>query len=275
LNAPIAEGGIVGIGHGAAVAGMRPIAEIMFCDFSLIAADELFNQVATCRYMYNGNVDVPLVVRSRCSAGRGYGAQHSSDTVGQFALYPGWRIVAPTCPFDYVGLFNTAMQSLDPVLMLEHHELYPFAGDVPENDLDFFVPFGSAAVRRQGTDLTIIGYLSLVPRLLRIADQLYTDAGINAEVIDLRTLDYANIDFGTLGLSVKKTGRVAIVEQAMATQGLGPYIASHIHERFHAHLKQPVKLLASKPVPIPVSQVLEQTVLISNDEIRESLKALQ
>ena len=158
LNAPIAEGGIVGLGQGAAVMGMRPIVELMFCDFGLIAADELFNQCATCRYMYNGRVDVPLVVRSRCSAGRGYGAQHSSDTAGLFALFPGWRIVAPTTPFDYIGLFNSAMRSLDPVLVLEHHELDPLEGPIPEADLDYLIPFGQAKVRRAGADLTVITY---------------------------------------------------------------------------------------------------------------------
>jgi len=271
LNAPIAEGGIVGLGQGAAVMGMRPIAELMFCDFGLIAADELFNQCATCRYMYNGRVDVPLVVRSRCSAGRGYGAQHSSDTVGLFALYPGWRIVAPTTPFDYIGLFNTAMRSLDPVLVLEHHELDPLEGPVPESDLDYLIPFGQAKVRRTGADLTVITYLSLVPRVLAIAEQLAGDEGIDIEVIDLRTLDYAHIDFDTISASLEKTRRGVIVEQAMATQCLGPYIATQLHQKCHDQLRQPIRLLASFPVPIPVSKVQEATVLISDDTIRNGL----
>jgi 2-oxoisovalerate dehydrogenase E1 component len=251
--------------------GMRPIAELMFCDFGLIAADELFNQCATCRYMYNGRVDVPLVVRSRCSAGRGYGAQHSSDTVGLFALYPGWRIVAPTTPFDYIGLFNTAMRSLDPVLVLEHHELDPLEGPVPESDLDYLIPFGQAKVRRTGADLTVITYLSLVPRVLAIAEQLAGDEGIDIEVIDLRTLDYAHIDFDTISASLEKTRRGVIVEQAMATQCLGPYIATQLHQKCHDQLRQPIRLLASFPVPIPVSKVQEATVLISDDTIRNGL----
>ena len=271
LNAPIAEGGIVGMGHGAAVQGMRPIAELMFCDFALVAADELFNQVATCRYMYNGRVDVPLVVRSRSSAGRGYGAQHSGDTAGQFALYPGWRIVAPTTSFDYIGLFNTAMRSLDPVLVLEHHELDPLGGPVPEDDLDFFIPFGSASVPRQGNDLTVVTYLSMAPRLLKIAEELSAEKGIDIEVIDLRTLDYANIDYETICNSAAKTGQVAIVEQAMETQSLGCHIAAKIHEQLYDQLKQPVRRLCSLSVPIPVSFTLERTVQISDERIRDGL----
>ncbi len=267
-NAPIAEGGIVGLGHGAAVVGMRPIAEIMFCDFALVAADELFNQVGTCRYMYNGRVDVPLVVRSRSSAGRGYGAQHSGDTVGQFALYPGWRIVAPTTPFDYIGLFNTAMQSLDPVLVLEHHELDPVDGRVPSEEMDYFIPFGSAAVRRTGSDLTVVTYLSMVPRVLRIVDELSTEQDVDIEVIDLRTLDYAHLDFDTILSSASKTGQVVIVEQAMETQSLGGLIASKIHEELHDRLKQPVRRLHSLSVPIPVSFTQERTVLISDERVR-------
>lgn len=273
-NAPIAEGGIVGLGHGAAVMGMRPIMEIMFCDFALVAADELFNQVATCRYMYNGRVDVPLVVRSRCSAGRGYGAQHSGDTAGQFAMYPGWRIVAPTTAFDYIGLFNSAMQSLDPVLVLEHHELDLLEGSVPTDDLDFLIPFGSASVPRQGNDLTVITYLSMVPRVLQIAKELSAEEGIDMEVIDLRTLDYAHLDFATIQASVAKTGQALIVEQAMETQSLGPHIATKIHEQLHGELKQPVRRLSSLNVPIPVSFTQERTVLISDDIVRDGIRQM-
>ena len=270
-NAPIAEGGIVGMGHGAAVAGMRAIAEIMFCDFALIGADELFNQVATCRYMYNGRVDVPLVIRSRCSAKRGFGAQHSGDTAGLFALYPGWRIVAPTTPFDYVGLFNSAMHSLDPVLMLEHHELDPLSGPVPKDDLDYFIPLGKASTPRCGDDLTIVAYLSLVPRVLNLAEEMAKDHDINIEVIDLRSLDYASIDYDLINASAAKTGKVMIVEQAMETQSLGRHVAARIHEELHRELAQPVARVCSLSAPIPVSKTLEESVLVSDDTIREKI----
>ena len=269
LNAPIAEGGIVGLGHGAAVAGMRPIMEIMFCDFSLIAADELYNQVASCRYMYNGRVDVPLVVRSRCSTGRGFGAQHSGDTVGLFAMFPGWRIVAPTTPFDYIGLFNAAMQSLDPVFVVEHHELYMAAGPIPEDDLDYLVPLGKAAVRRHGSDVTVLAYLSMVPRVMRIAEELAQHEGLDLEVIDLRTLDYANIDYDTISQSLAKTGRAVIVEQAPQTQCLGPFIAAELQKHLQDML--PIRLVSSMPTPIPVSKVQETAVLIDDEQIRNDI----
>jgi 2-oxoisovalerate dehydrogenase E1 component len=273
-NAPIAEGGIVGMGHGAAVAGMRAISEIMFCDFALIGADELFNQVATCRYMYNGRVDLPLVVRSRCSAKRGFGAQHSGDTVGLFALYPGWRIVAPTNPFDYIGLFNSAMHSLDPVLLLEHHELDPVSGPAPTDDLDYFIPLGKASIPRAGDDLTIVAYLSLVPRVLNIAEEMAAEKGISIEVIDLRSLDYANIDYDLINESVAKTGKVMIVEQAMETQSLGRHIAARIHEKLHKKLALPAARVCSLSAPIPVSKTLEESVLVSDDTIRERILQL-
>ena len=224
--------------------------------------------------MYHGRVDVPLVVRSRCSAGRGYGAQHSGDTIGQFALYPGWRIVAPTTPYDYIGLFNTAMQSLDPVLVLEHHEIDPLDGDVPSNDLDYFIPFGSAAVRREGADLTVICYLSIVPRVLKIAEELAANHGINVEVIDLRSLDHASLDFETIQNSTNKTGQVLIVEQAMEPQSIGTHIAARIHENFHGQLRQPVRRLCSMNVPMPVSLSQELTVLISDDKIRDGIRQM-
>jgi 2-oxoisovalerate dehydrogenase E1 component len=271
LNAPIAETGFVGLGHGAAAAGMKPIVEIMFCEFALVAADTLFNQIANFRYMYNGCASVPLVIRSRSSTGRGFGAQHSGDTVGLFALSPGWRIVAPTTPFDYIGLFNSAIRSLDPVLVLEHHGLWQLEGPVPEDDLDYCVQMGRAKVRRPGSDVTVIAYLGLVPRALEIAEQLAGDTGIDVEVIDLRTLDHANLDFDTIGSSVAKTGRVVVVEQTLPTQSLGPYIAATVHRRFGEHLKRPVALVSSQPAPLPVSKWLEQAVLVSDDQIHQAI----
>ena len=271
LNTPIAETGFIGLGQGAAAAGMKPIVEIMFCEFALVAADTLFNEIANFRYMYNGRGCAPVVVRSRSSTGRGFGAQHSGDTVGLFALSPGWRIVAPTTPFDYIGLFNSAIRSLDPVLLLEHHALWQLEGPVPENDLDYYVPMGKAQIRRPGTDVTVVAYLSLVPRALQIAEQLAEQHGIDVEVIDLRTLDHANLDFDTIGDSVAKTGRVVVVEQTLPTQSLGPFIAATVHRRFNENLKRPVSLVSSQPAPLPVSKWLEQTVLINDDQIREAI----
>jgi 2-oxoisovalerate dehydrogenase E1 component len=180
-------------------------------------------------------------------------------------------MVAPTTPFDYIGLFNSAIRSLDPVLVLEHHELWQLEGPVPEDDLDYYVPMGRAKVRRTGSDVTVVAYLSLVPRALRIAEQLASEAGIDVEVIDLLTLDRANLDFDAIGDSVAKTGRVVVVEQTLSTQSLGPFIAATVHRRFGERLRRPVSLVSSQPAPLPVSKVLEQAVLVSDDQIRQAI----
>jgi 2-oxoisovalerate dehydrogenase E1 component len=144
----------------------RPIVEFMYADFLWVAADQLFNQIAKARHMFGGDIDMPLVLRTKVAMGTGYGSQHSLDPAGIFATSPGWRIVAPSTPFDYVGLMNTAIASNDPVLVLEHVDLYASTGMVPDGDLDFFIPFGKAAIRRSGERVTIVTYLSMVERCL-------------------------------------------------------------------------------------------------------------
>ena len=178
-------------------------------------------------------------------------------------------MVNPTTPFDYIGLFNSAMRILDPVLIVEHHELYPLAGSVPKDNLDYLVPMDQAKVRREGSDITVIAYLSLVPRVLRIAEALAEQEGMNVEVIDLLTLDYANIAFDTIGQSVSKTGITVVVEEAIATQCLGPCLAYRLHQRYKEQLKQLVMLVSSQRAPMPVSKVLEESLLISDEQIRQ------
>jgi len=146
LNTPISEAGFVGLGGGAAMLGLKPVVELMFSDFGLVAADQLFNQIGKLRYMYGDSSKMPLVVRTRTAIGCGYGGQHSSDPVGLYSLYSGWRIVAPSNAYDYIGLFNTAMLSEDPVLISKHHAIYPLKSQVPKNNLDYFIPFGKANV---------------------------------------------------------------------------------------------------------------------------------
>lgn len=270
LNTPITEAGFTGLAHGAAMAGLKPVIDIMFPDFVLVAADQFFNQIGMARHMYGGGVDVPLVMRTRSSAGRGFGAQHSNDGVGLFALYPGWRILAPTTPFDYIGMFNSALRSLDPVMIIEHHELYQMSGPIPENDLDYFVPMGKAEVRRKGSDVTVITYLSMSPRVLKIAEHLASE-GVEVEIIDLRTLDHAHMDFNMIGESVAKTGSVVVVEQASSSQSLGHFIASQVQNRFFDHLDHPVLLANSLDVPVPVSKPLESACLVSDETIRSAI----
>ncbi len=269
-NTPIAEAGFTGLALGAAMAGLKPVVEIMFPDFALVAADQLFNQIAAARYMYGGDVDLPLIVRTRCSIGRGFGSQHSGEATGLFALYPGWRIVAPSTPFDYIGLFNSAMRSKDPVLIIEHHELYQVVGPVPIDDMDYLVPMGLAEIRWSGADVTVLTYLSLVPRVLCIAEKL-ADEGIDVEVIDLRTLDHANLDFATIEESLRRTGSLVVAEQAMASQSLGSFIAAQVQQRYFDYLDYPVLLVSSQEIPPPVSKTLEEFCLISDDQIRKTI----
>ncbi|TVQ17579.1 MAG: MFS transporter [Spirochaetaceae bacterium] len=291
MNTPISEGGFAGVGLGAAMNGLRPVIEIMFPDFTLVAADQIFNQIGKARHMYGNTTDLPLVLRTRVATGCGYGGQHSMDPVGLYALFPGWRIVAPADAFDYVGLFNTAMHSLDPVLILEHHALYGEAGAVPtacdaptasgaptaqksdSADLDYCIPFGKARIVRPGTELTAIVYGSMVARVAAIADTLATE-GVEVEVIDLRTLDLASIDFDAIGRSLTKTGAIATVEQAAGGQAIGARIAAQVTERFFDALDAPPGVITAMDVPNPVSRALESAAMIGDDEIRELLRAM-
>jgi 2-oxoisovalerate dehydrogenase E1 component len=273
VNTPISEAGFIGLSLGAAMSGLRAIVEIMFPDFTLVAADQVFNQIGKARYMYGGSTDLPLVARTRIATGCGYGGQHSMDPVGLYALFPGWRIVAPSNAFDYIGLFNTAMVSLDPVLFLEHHSLYGKRFPVPAGNLDYYVPFGKAKVLYSGEDITVLTYSSMTGRVEVLRNQL-DSLGVSTELIDLRTVDLLSLDYETIGRSIKRTGAVAIVEEAAEGQSIGSRIAAEITKRFFDELDAPPGCLTSLNVPNPVSRVLEQAALISDEKILSSLEAM-
>lgn len=270
LNTPISEAGFIGLGLGAAMSGMRPVIEIMFPDFALVAADQLFNQIAKARHMYGGTTDLPLVVRTRIATGCGYGGQHSMDPVGLFALFPGWRIVAPSNSFDYVGLFNTAMHSNDPVVMLEHHEVYKTKSDLPVDDLDYCIPFGKARVIQEGNDLTVVTYGYMTERLRRLSSTL-AERGVSCDIIDLRTLDFPSLDFETIGTSLIKTGAVVFVEEAAGGQAIGNRISAIITARYFDWLDAPCFSLTSLDVPNSVSRVLEAAAMLDDTTIVETL----
>ena len=270
INTPISETGFVGMAGGLAAAGMRPVVEIMYPDFALMASDQLFNQIGKLRHMYGGQVSFPLVLRTRIGIGFGYGGQHSLDPAALFALFSGWRIVAPSTPFDYVGLFNTAMRFDDPVLVIEHGKLYPEAGPVPAGGLDYYVKYGRARIARQGTGVTVLTYLTGVQKCLQAAEELAAE-GISAEVIDLRTLDYTGLDFATIGESVRKTGSVVIVEEAPRSMGIGAHLGHEIQERFFDYLDGPIARVAALDVPLPVSRKLEEAVLPSLGQIKAQI----
>lgn len=266
IGTPICENGFVGMALGAALNGLHPVVEIMYPDFCLVAADQLFNQVGKVSHMFNG-IPVPLVVRSRVSAGAGYGSQHSMDASPLFALYPGWRIVAPSTPFDYIGLMNSALRCTDPVLVVEHTDLYPSAGLVPVSDRDYCVPLGSAKVVRQGAACTVLSYLSMVRPCVAAAEE----TGVDAEVIDLRTLDPLGLDWETIETSVRKTNRLLIVEQTARGTSHGARIAKEAQLRLFDWLDHEIVHVTGTDSAPVVSKVLEQAALAGLDEVKAGL----
>ena len=273
INTPISEGGFAGLGFGAAQLGMRVVVEIMFADFALVAADQLFNQISKGRHMYGDTTDVPLVIRTRIGTGLGYGAQHSMDPVGLYGLFPGFRIVAPATSADYIGLFNSAMHSLDPVVVLEHNALYTQSFPVPDDDLDYCLPFGQAELVAEGSDLTIATYGHLAGRCRGLVGRLHA-AGVSADIIDLKTLDHVDLDYATVGASLARTGALLIVEEAARSHGIAATVAEQVQQRFFDDLDAPVAVLTSLDVSTPVSRALELAALVNDDQIADTAVAV-
>lgn len=268
LGTPISENAFAGLGGGLAMDGRyRPIVEFMYPDFMWVAADQIFNQIGKARHMFGGDIDVPFVLRTKVAMGTGYGSQHSMDPAGIFATAPGWRVVAPSTPYEYVGLMNTALASKDPVLVIEHVDLYASSGEVPADDLDYAIPFGKARVRREGGKVTILTYLSMVSRALKAAEA----AGVDAEVIDLRTLDRASLDWDTIGASIMKTNNVLIVEQGARGTSYGAMLADEIQRRYFDWLDQPVKRVTGGEASPSISKVLERAAFADTEEVMAGL----
>lgn len=268
IATPICENGFTGLAVGAALNGLRPVVEIMYPDFVLVAADQLFNQAAKVRHMFGGEYPLPLVVRSRVSAGTGYGSQHSMDACGLFALYPGWRIVAPSTPFDYIGLFNAAVRCNDPVLVIEYQSLFQNTGPVPIGDLDYIIPFGKAKVVRAGSACTLVTYAGVLqPALDAVAE-----SGVDAEVIDLRTLDPFGLDWDTLGASLRKTNRLIIAEQTTRGTSIGAHIVKGAQERLFDWLDAEIVHVSGTHSSPVVSKVLERAALAGKAEIVHGLQ---
>jgi 2-oxoisovalerate dehydrogenase E1 component len=269
LGTPISEGAFFGLAGGMAVDGrFKPVVEFMYADFVWVAADQVFNQVGKVRHMFGGTIDVPLVLRTKVAIGTGYGSQHSMDPAGIFAMSPGWRIVAPSTPFDYVGLMNTALACNDPVLVIEHVDLYSSTGLAPTEDFDYYIPVGKAAIRRQGADLTILTYLSMVKETLEAVEQ----TGADAEVIDLRWLDRASIDWQTIEDSIRKTNNVLIVEQGSRGPSYGGWLADELQRRMFDWLDQPVMRVAGGEASPSISKVLDRAAKAGVDEIADGIK---
>jgi 2-oxoisovalerate dehydrogenase E1 component len=271
LGTPISENAFTGLAGGIAMDGrFRPVVEFMYADFMWVAADQLFNQVGKARHMFGGDGPVPFVLRSKVATGTGYGSQHSMDPAGVFATAPGWRIVAPSSPFDYVGLMNAALLCEDPVVVLEHVDLYNSTGPGPVDDYDYVLPVGQAAVRRSGSAATVVSYLSMVGEALAAVEE----TGVDAEVIDLRWLDRASLDWDTLGASIQKTNRVLIVEQGSVGTSYGGWLADEIQRRWFDWLDAPIERVTGGEASPSISKVLERAAIARREEIATALRQM-
>ncbi len=271
LGTPISENAFMGLGGGLALDGRyRPVVEFMYPDFMWVAADQVFNQVGKARHMFGGDNPVPLVLRTKVAMGSGYGSQHLMDPAGVFATSPGWRIVAPSSAADYVGLMNAALALQDPVLVIEHVDLYAEKDEIIAGDLDYIIPPGTAAVRREGSAVTVISYLSMVKHSLEAIEQ----TGVDAELIDLRWLDRASIDWATIEASVKKTNAVLIVEQGALGTSYGGWLADEIQRRYFDWLDQPVQRVTGQESSPSISRVLERAAIARTEEVVAALNAV-
>jgi 2-oxoisovalerate dehydrogenase E1 component len=271
VAAPIAEHGFVGLCGGVAMVGKyRPIVELMYPDFGLVAADQLFNQIAKARHMFGGRSPVPLVLRTKIALGRGYGSQHSLDPAGMFAMWPGWRILAPSTPFDYVGLMNSALRCEDPVMVIEHVDLYNSTGIGTAQDYDYFIPIGKAKVVRPGSAFTVLTYLTMVEKAVRAAEQL----GIDAEIIDLRSLDRGSLDWETIAASVEKTNHVVLLEQGPLTASYGAMVTDELQRRLFDYLDHPVQRIHGGEASPSVSKVLERAAFVGDEEIAAAFRRM-
>jgi pyruvate/2-oxoglutarate/acetoin dehydrogenase E1 component len=268
-NTPISEAAIIGTAIGSACVGLKPIAEIMFCDFLYVGMDQIVNQMAKMKYMFGGKAVLPIVIRTTVGAGLSAAAQHSQSNEAMFMHVSGLKIVFPSTPRDARGLLFSAIQDPNPVLFLEHRMLYDIQGEVPEKP--YAIPLGVADVKRQGTDLTVVATGIMVHKALQAA-QILAEEGLSLEVIDPRSLN--PLDMQTIIESVKKTSKALVVHEAPKTCGMGAEIVSLIVEQGFDYLDSPVLRVCGKDTPIPFSPVLESFVLPQVDDIVGAAKRL-
>jgi pyruvate dehydrogenase E1 component beta subunit len=262
-DTPISENTIVGVAIGAAMGGVRPVAELMTVNFALLAMDQIVNHMAKIRSMFGGQICLPMVVRMPGGGGSQLAAQHSQSLESYFMHCPGLRVAYPATPADAKGLLKTAIRDNNPVIFLEHELLYNSKGEVPD-DPEFLVPFGRAGILREGSDVTIVAYARMAVLALQAAAELAKD-GISCEVIDLRTLN--PLDADTFVASARKTGRAVVVEECWRAAGLGGDLAHRIHEACFDTLLAPVKRVAGLDVPMPYSRQIEKLCIPSSSSI--------
>jgi 2-oxoisovalerate dehydrogenase E1 component len=267
LPMPIAENGFTGVALGAALNGLRPVVEIMFGDFCFTAADQIANGVGKVRHMFGSGFPVPLVMRVRVSPHTGYGSQHSGDPSALFNLCPGWRIVSPSNAFDYVGLLNAALTCNDPVVILEHTDLYQREFELPQGDREFLIPFGTARIARPGTACTVLATSVMVHNAIRAAEE----TGIDAEVIDLRNIDVHGMDWDLIGASIERTGHVITAEQTARGLSMAPGWIAEIQDRFFDMLDHEIVRVTGGLAAPTVSAVLNRAALATAADVSEAL----
>jgi pyruvate/2-oxoglutarate/acetoin dehydrogenase E1 component len=266
-DTPISESAIIGTAVGAAITGMRPVAEIMFGDLTALAMDQIANQAAKIRYMFGGQTTCPLVIRTPFGAGVNIASHHSQSLEAWFMHVPGLYVAIPSTPCDAKGLLKTAIRGSNPVLFCEHKLLYSVEGEVPEEE--YTVPFGRADTKKEGADVTIVATSYMVHHALRAAELLEKE-GIDAEVVDPRTL--TPLDKQAIMRSVKKTGRIIIVSEDTKTGGVSAEIAASVAEEAIDYLDAPIRRLAEPDTPIPFSPSLEQYVIPNEKTIVQAAK---
>ncbi|WP_338603186.1 alpha-ketoacid dehydrogenase subunit beta [Sulfolobus tengchongensis] len=269
IDTPISEAGFIGAAVGAALAGLRPVVELMFVDFFGVAMDQIYNQMAKLRYMSGGQLKVPLTLRAPIGAGISAAAQHSQTLYSIFAHVPGLKVVVPSTPYDAKGLLISSIRDDNPVIFLEHKVLYGIKGEVPEEE--YTIPLGKADIKREGEDVTIIGLARTVWHSLEAAEQLSKE-GISAEVIDARTI--VPFDKETIIKSVKKTGRVVIVDEDYDRCGFASWVSAIIADEAFEYLDAPIKRITTPNVPIPFSPPLEQYILPDSKKIINTVKSI-
>jgi pyruvate dehydrogenase E1 component beta subunit len=268
-DTPIAEQAIVGAAVGAALNGLRPIAELMTINFAFLALDAIVNHAAKAHYMFGGQFTVPLVIRTTSGGGRQLGATHSHSPEPIFAHFPGLYVAAPSTPHDAKGMLKAAIRNDNPVMFIEHSTLYQTRGEVPVDD--YVVPLGTSDVKREGSDVTLVSYAKMVQISLQAADMLAQE-GISAEVVDLRSL--RPLDTGPVLESFKKTNRCVVVEENWALYGVGAEIAARIQEEAFDWMDAPVRRVSQEDVPLPYSRELEQSALPNPDKVVAAVKEI-